>query len=259
MTAMGNLALLSSATGGVFVPAASGRPPRTWLKKAALDRFYNHGPRTELMRPIPIRLIASETAPLIGSAGWLDERERGGWVGRLVPTKVDRPCGRPRALSCHDMPPAVLGRPPVFSWRLRNPHPEDAMSNVDSGEEPASPATCSRSRMTAAAAAPLAARRQGGEALAKANAVGGGLRASVAPAMTITRAPPTAAAVECTPSPARAEIGRQSETDGLRRRNDDGRRRKRAPQARAASAAQPAARYAPGGPFCRRQSRREPR
>jgi glucokinase len=81
MTAMGNLALLSSATGGVFIAGGVSVHLEPWLKeKAALDRFYNHGPRTELMRPVPIKLIASETAPLIGSAKlWLDERERG-WL-----------------------------------------------------------------------------------------------------------------------------------------------------------------------------------
>jgi glucokinase len=81
MTAMGNLALLAGATGGVFIAGGVGVWLAPWLKeKAALDRFYERGPRTEFLRPIPIRLITDESAPLIGSAKlWLDERERG-WL-----------------------------------------------------------------------------------------------------------------------------------------------------------------------------------
>jgi glucokinase len=81
MTAMGNLALVCGAFGGVFIAGGVSVHLEPWLReKAALDRFYNRGPRTELLRPIPIRLITSETAPLLGSAKlWLDERERG-WL-----------------------------------------------------------------------------------------------------------------------------------------------------------------------------------
>jgi glucokinase len=81
MTAMGNLALVSGAFGGVFIAGGVSVHLEPWLReKAALDRFYNRGPRTELLRPIPIRLITSETAPLMGSAKlWLDEKERG-WL-----------------------------------------------------------------------------------------------------------------------------------------------------------------------------------
>jgi glucokinase len=81
MTAMGNLALVCGAFGGVFIAGGVSVHLEPWLReKVALDRFYNRGPRTDLLRPIPIRLITSETAPLLGSAKlWLDEKERG-WL-----------------------------------------------------------------------------------------------------------------------------------------------------------------------------------
>jgi len=81
MTAMGNTALACNATGGVFIAGGVSQRLEPWLKEsAALDRFYSRGLRTGLMKPIPIRLIASETAPLIGSAKlWLDEQGRG-WL-----------------------------------------------------------------------------------------------------------------------------------------------------------------------------------
>jgi glucokinase len=81
MTAMGNLALASNATGGVFIAGGVSQHIEPWLKeKAALDRFRQRGPRTAFMAPIPIRLIASEEAPLLGAAKlWLDAEERG-WL-----------------------------------------------------------------------------------------------------------------------------------------------------------------------------------
>lgn len=81
MTAMGNTALASNATGGVYIAGGVSLRLEPWLKEAAaLDRFYSRGPRAELMRSVPIRLIASATAPLIGSARlWLDAQARG-WL-----------------------------------------------------------------------------------------------------------------------------------------------------------------------------------
>jgi glucokinase len=81
MTAMGDLALACNATGGVFVAGGVSQHLEPWLReKAALDRFYQRGPRTELMAPIPISLISSEQAPLIGAAKlWLDQQARG-WL-----------------------------------------------------------------------------------------------------------------------------------------------------------------------------------
>lgn len=81
MTSMGNLALLSDATGGVFLAGGVTQTLVPWLKERdALDRFYARGARTELMSRVPIRLITSQTAPLIGAAQlWLDEHRRG-WL-----------------------------------------------------------------------------------------------------------------------------------------------------------------------------------
>lgn len=81
MTAMGNLALVANATGGVFIAGGVSVRLEPWLKEqSALDRFRMRGPRTEHMTPIPIRLITSEAAPLIGAAKlWLDEDARG-WL-----------------------------------------------------------------------------------------------------------------------------------------------------------------------------------
>jgi glucokinase len=81
MSLMGNLALVSGATGGAFIAGGVSQRLEPWLKeKAALDRFRQRGPRTQFMAPIPIRLIASEEAPLLGAAKlWLDVEGRG-WL-----------------------------------------------------------------------------------------------------------------------------------------------------------------------------------
>lgn len=81
MTVMGNMALLSNATGGVFLAGGVSTRIARWLKeREALDRFYRRGLRTGLVSRIPIRLITPETAPLIGAARlWLDEEQRG-WL-----------------------------------------------------------------------------------------------------------------------------------------------------------------------------------
>jgi glucokinase len=81
MTVMGNLALLSNATGGVFLAGGVTTRIVSWLKEsAALNRFYRRGARTGLMSNIPIRLITSQEAPLVGAAHlWLDEEVRG-WL-----------------------------------------------------------------------------------------------------------------------------------------------------------------------------------
>ena len=81
MTAMGNLALTSAAMGGVFIAGGVSVRLEPWLKEmSALDRFRKRGMRTELMASIPIRLIVSEAAPLVGAAKlWLDEQSRG-WL-----------------------------------------------------------------------------------------------------------------------------------------------------------------------------------
>jgi glucokinase len=81
MTAMGNLALIANATGGAFIAGGVSSHLEPWLREGdSLDRFYRRGVRTELMKPIPVSLIASESAPLMGAAHlWLDEQARG-WL-----------------------------------------------------------------------------------------------------------------------------------------------------------------------------------
>ncbi len=81
MTALGNLALATNATGGVFVAGGVSQHIEPWLReRGALDRFYRRGVRSGLMKPIPISLITSEAAPLIGAAHlWLDQQRRG-WL-----------------------------------------------------------------------------------------------------------------------------------------------------------------------------------
>lgn len=81
MTAMGNLALIANAAGGAFIAGGVSQHLEPWLRESdALDRFYKRGVRSELMKAIPVNLIASECAPLLGAAHlWLDEQARG-WL-----------------------------------------------------------------------------------------------------------------------------------------------------------------------------------
>lgn len=81
LTSMGNMALVSNAAGGVFIAGGVAQRLEPWLKeRATLDRFYKRGVRTGLVKPIPLRLITSDAAPLIGSAHlWMDEQARG-WL-----------------------------------------------------------------------------------------------------------------------------------------------------------------------------------
>lgn len=81
MLSLGNLALMATATGGVFIAGGVAQHIEPWLReRGALDRFYKRGLRSGMVKPIPISLIASEAAPLIGAAHlWLDQQKRG-WL-----------------------------------------------------------------------------------------------------------------------------------------------------------------------------------
>lgn len=81
MTCMGNMALLSNATGGVYIAGGVAQRLEPWLKeRATLERFYKRGERADLIKPIGINLVTTEAAPLIGSAHlWRDEQARG-WL-----------------------------------------------------------------------------------------------------------------------------------------------------------------------------------
>ena len=78
---LGNLALSASALGGVYLAGGVTQRLIPWLKeKAALDRFYRRGPRTKMVSRVPIQVISSEAAPLMGAAHlWLDQKARG-WL-----------------------------------------------------------------------------------------------------------------------------------------------------------------------------------
>jgi glucokinase len=81
MSALGNLALMSNAQGGVFVAGGVSVRIERWLKEpAALARFRERGPRSELVKAIPIRLVTSETAPLKGAALLWSDRQSRGWL-----------------------------------------------------------------------------------------------------------------------------------------------------------------------------------
>lgn len=81
MSALGDLALSANTTGGVFVAGGvAGRLKRWLVEPEALARFYDRGPRTALLADIPIRLIVSDAAPLLGAGLlWLDRQARG-WL-----------------------------------------------------------------------------------------------------------------------------------------------------------------------------------
>lgn len=81
MTAMGNMALVSNAAGGVYIAGGVAQRLEPWLKESAsIDRFRQRGLRSGLVKPIPVSLIVAEAAPLIGSAHlWRDKQQRG-WL-----------------------------------------------------------------------------------------------------------------------------------------------------------------------------------
>lgn len=81
MTAMGNLALVCNASGGVYIAGGVARHLAPWLDEPdALARFNGRGPHAPMLERFQISLIVSDAAPLLGAAHlWLDERERG-WL-----------------------------------------------------------------------------------------------------------------------------------------------------------------------------------
>lgn len=81
MTVAGDAALASGATGGVYLAGGVSLALGSFLSEpSALERFASRGPRSAIMEPIPIYLIRSSLAPLLGAAHlWLDEAGRG-WL-----------------------------------------------------------------------------------------------------------------------------------------------------------------------------------
>lgn len=75
MGAIGDLALAGGARGGIVLAGGvSERMIDFYMEPAAMDRFLNRGPRSNYVKDIPIRLVKSPMAPLIGSAALLQDR-----------------------------------------------------------------------------------------------------------------------------------------------------------------------------------------
>ena len=69
MAAVGDLALVNGAHGGIFLAGGVSQRLHAWLTRPDIaERFYQRGPRSDYVRNIPIHLIQSEYAPLIGAS-----------------------------------------------------------------------------------------------------------------------------------------------------------------------------------------------
>ncbi len=72
MGAIGDLALAGGARGGVVLAGGvSEHMIDFYTQPNAMNRFLNHGARSDYMKDIPLRLLKSSLAPLIGSAALL--------------------------------------------------------------------------------------------------------------------------------------------------------------------------------------------
>jgi len=81
MTTLGDAALVCNASGGVFLAGGVANHLAPWFDEPeAIARFEQRGPRTCLLDTLPIHMIVSEAAPLLGAAHiWLDQSRRG-WI-----------------------------------------------------------------------------------------------------------------------------------------------------------------------------------
>lgn len=67
--ALGDAALMNGTTGGVVITGGVAERLEDWLAAPeALERFNNRGPMSDYMSPIPIRLLLSGEAALVGAA-----------------------------------------------------------------------------------------------------------------------------------------------------------------------------------------------
>lgn len=74
MGAVADLALAGGARGGIVLAGGvSERLIDFYLEPAAMERFLNRGARQDYVRNIPVRLLKSPLAPLIGSAALLED------------------------------------------------------------------------------------------------------------------------------------------------------------------------------------------
>lgn len=69
LLALGDAALANGTRGGVVITGGVGERLAEWLSEPqAIDRFLRRGPMSEYMEPIPVRLLTSGEAALIGAA-----------------------------------------------------------------------------------------------------------------------------------------------------------------------------------------------
>ena len=69
MDALGNAALINGTRGGVVITGGVAERLVYWLEQpAAMERFFERGPMSDYMPPIPIRLLLEGKAALIGAA-----------------------------------------------------------------------------------------------------------------------------------------------------------------------------------------------
>lgn len=78
MGALGDAALVNGTRGGVVITGGVAERLHDWLVRPnAMARFFERGPREEYMRDMPIRLLLSGEAALIGAAALYYDQEGG--------------------------------------------------------------------------------------------------------------------------------------------------------------------------------------
>ena len=74
MGALGDLALSGGARGGIVLAGGvSERMIDFYMQPAAMNRYLHRGPQSDYVKSIPMRLLNSPLAPLIGSAALLED------------------------------------------------------------------------------------------------------------------------------------------------------------------------------------------
>ena len=77
MGALGDAALVNGTRGGVVITGGVAKRLEDWLAApSAMKRFFERGPMTEFMEPIPIRLLMTGEAALIGAASLHFDEEK---------------------------------------------------------------------------------------------------------------------------------------------------------------------------------------
>ena len=68
MAAIGDLAMINGTLGGVFLAGGVSQRLEPYLTRQHIgERFFERGPRSDYVRHIPVHLIQSEQAPLLGA------------------------------------------------------------------------------------------------------------------------------------------------------------------------------------------------